>query len=468
MTKRIPFIFLFLIIFSSGIFAQKVYCLEELLRMSDSESSAHQIDSLNIVAASSDRLRARSAYFPKISLTTDWVSLRTPIKIFDVDRFAEDLLGNYATILETNPGLKIKESLQDAMTFDLKNTWFFNAGLVQPIFSGGQILASNQIADLALEATQVQIIRARAERHHAVKEAYYTLINIVEKESVVERFVTMLEEIYSDVEALYREGYATKADILDARLALSKARNALSDLQKAHPLATQALAILVNLPQETNFLPEESLEELAKKGDCLLETLSDTTEASNSTAQSPDTLHSSREKLSALNTEILSRQQVIEQSKMLPRLGFFANYTAFYPNFLKGFDKQVGGTWSFGFSLQVPVSDIYSGYQARKSAKAKVLIASLQEQEIAKKLRLERDKTLQELRIAKSNYTSARSQLKDIQESLDLATKAYKEGEIDMVRLLNTKELWLEVNNDYIDALTDLFKKEAAYRLSRQ
>ena len=129
---------------------------------------------------------------------------------------------------------------------------------------------------------------------------------------------------------------------------------------------------------------------------------------------------------------------------------------------------NVGGAWSLGVTLQVPLTDIYVGYQAKRSAKAQELIAGLEEKETLRKLSLEAEKGQSEETLAREIFFSSLELRKDITANLNLAKLGYKEGEVSIEKLLRTEADWFQINEEFISALTDLFIKQSALALAKQ
>lgn len=464
-----------LLLLSSVASAQCRYSLDELLHHAQANSTQHAIDSLQLKAARADQLRARSAYFPQVKASSSWLSIQSPLKLIDAEQLSYDFLGDWNSLVtDSKEGKKLLQKINQLGTWDLKNTWLLNIGLVQPLFTGGKIIASNRMADYALEARQWQAQRSQAEAEHHIREAYYQLVALHERKALLEQYIEMLQQVVKDVEALSEEGYATRGDLLDLKIALSKAHQGLNQLQQLLPIASQNLALLAHLPLDTNIIPDDNVSSLLAKAtdtaislessDCKQLLRGD--DSTNVPSHVNGNSEGSRIRLLELSKKIKHQETLLEQSKMLPQLAFFANYTALYPNPFDAMKKNVGGTWSLGVTLEVPISDIYGGYQARRSAKAQELIAGLEEKDLQNKLSLERKKTEVEAQLAKETLHSTQRLKKDSESNLALARLGYNEGEVSIEKLLRTEADWLQINESFITALTDLFIKQSALSLT--
>lgn len=465
----------FLLLLCGSTSAQCRYSLEELLHHSRDNSTQYSIDSLKLVAARADQLRARSAFFPQVKASSSWLSIQSPLKLIDAEQLSHDFLGKWSPlVIDSKEGQDLLQKINNLGTWDLKNTWLLNVGVVQPLFAGGKIIASNRMADYALEARQWQAQRSQAEAEHHIREAYYQLVALHEKEALLEQYIEMLQQIVKDVAALSEEGYATKGDLLELKMALSKAHQGLNQLQQLLPVASQNLALLAHLPLDASIIPDDNVSSLLAKAtdlaisqesnDC--NQLLKVSDATNVPSHVNGNSDGSRIRLLELSKKIKHQETLLEQSKMLPQLAFFANYTALYPNPFDAMKKKVGGTWSLGVTLEVPISEIYGGYQARRSAKAQELIAGLEEKELQSKLALERKKAEVDAELAKGTLLSSERLKKDSESNLALARLGYNEGEVSIEKLLRIEADWLQINQSFITALTDLFIKQSALSLS--
>ncbi len=468
--KKVVFA-LCLLICPSFLWAQQVYSLNELIAASEGNTPQNTIDSLSAVSARAEQLQARSALLPKANFNTAWFSLQSPIKVLDAHQtFTEFFNGYNKLIPHTALVDRFENKINDLATIDFKNTWVMNVSLVQPLFTGGKLYAANKMSDLGIKATELKATRKKAEQRFAIEEAYYNHVRLYEQGKILEEFIAMISNIASDVEALYNEGYATKADLLDARMAVTKAKRSLNELNAKKPIASHNLANLANLTSKT-IVPSDSTETLLANVQPLLDKIASfqlyqqhATEQASTTTTSIS--YGARAELLSIQSELGKYKTLDAQSAMLPKLAFYAGYTAVYPNLFNARKKQLGGSWSLGLMLEVPITDIYSGWQARKSAHAKAQIAKWEEADNLSKLTLERENINAELQQAKIRFEANKQLMDETELTLDLAIKGYKEGEINIERVLRSESDWLQVKTDLLEALTTLYIQYAKLQLS--
>lgn len=241
--------------------AQKRYSLDELLEYGEQNDRSVAQAQAEYDAAKAEQMLARTYFFPQIQAMAGWGSVPKPIELFDINAFSDvpiDLnqyLPDGITLPDKVPhtvhlNLKplIPSELQRLSSLHLNSIWLANFSLVQPLFTGGKVLASNQMADLALRLHELQLSRKRVEGREAIEKAYYQLVQITEQTKLLKQFSSTLDSLYADVQALYQEGYAVKSDLLELRLAQNKALRAIDEAETMLPLAEAHLAKVCSLP----------------------------------------------------------------------------------------------------------------------------------------------------------------------------------------------------------------------------
>lgn len=441
--------------------AQEVYSLPELQEWAATHSSTTQKAYLEIQAAQSDLWQARTGYLPQIGAKAMWLNVDKPLRPFDLKL---DL-----SHIPQIPGIDINELAntwlesilpKDWNAITLQNVWLGHVGLVQPLFTGGKIYFSNRMARQALMARQIQLHRTLQESDHEIAKAYYELVQLVAQQKLTQQFAHTLEALISDVETLYDEGMITKGDLLEVRMARHKLREAEHRLEYGLPIAHKQLATLTYLPQGSYPVPRSSLQDLIIQVDSLIHS-----EAAYAPANTQGPLNI-RQQLLRQAEEIARHRQHIAMADMLPKLAFFANYTLANPNPFDKMKREFGGTFSFGFALEVPLSDIATGYFRQSSARTKAMIASLESDEAERKIALELAATQSEFETSVRQYEEMHLLRREAADNKELAELGYKEGVISLERRLRAEQQLFEADSAYIKAVVQTLVKHGAWRLA--
>ena len=123
------------------------------------------------------------------------------------------------------------QSVVDALHTDTRNAVAGAVLLTQPLYMGGKIRAYNQITHYAEEIAQEKLRGGRQEVILQVDQAYWQVVSLANKERLAISYRDMLQQLNKDVEALIREGVATRANALNVSVKLNEAEMTLLKVQ---------------------------------------------------------------------------------------------------------------------------------------------------------------------------------------------------------------------------------------------
>lgn len=118
---------------------------------------------------------------------------------------------------------------------------FANATLMQPVFAGGRIINGNKLAQLGVEAAELQLIMTRDEVELNVLSLYWKIVSLQEKQRTLQQLQLMLDTLERDAAAAVMAGVTSRNDLLKVRLKQSEAAVAEVQLSNGIMLATKAL-----------------------------------------------------------------------------------------------------------------------------------------------------------------------------------------------------------------------------------
>ena len=108
----------------------------------------------------------------------------------------------------------IGADIDKALHPDLHNIWVGAVTVKQPVFVGGKIIYSNQMAALAQDLAQSKYEMQYADVVMDVDQAYWQIISIANKKKLAQSYLDLLQEMQSDVEKSIAAGVATESDAL--------------------------------------------------------------------------------------------------------------------------------------------------------------------------------------------------------------------------------------------------------------
>lgn len=428
--------------------AQQVLTLEECRRLAIRYNKELKMAGEKIVAADNERKEAATKYFPQVSAMGAYLHNQKNIKLVDWGIFGP-------------AGQLIPSKIQDFFELDIHNVWVGDISLVQPVFTGGKIVAYNQITEYARKLAESMRDTQLQDLIYSIDETYWQVVSLVNKKKLADAYVDLLRETDRDVRIMIEEGVATKADGLSVRVKLNQAEVAQTKVDNGLSLTRMLLAQLCGLPVDTPVrLADEAIEALPATPPgavCV-----DVQEA-----------FENRDELKSLDyaIQIYKRQETVALSEMLPNLAFTANYLISNPNAFNGYKNKFAGMWNVGFVLQVPITDWIGGSFKRNAARAQTNIKRLEWLDAREKIELQVNQSVYKVNEAGKKLVTAAHNMESAEENLRYANVGFEEGVIPPLNLMEAQTAWVSAHSDLIDAriemkLTEVYLTKALGKLT--
>ncbi len=117
----------------------------------------------------------------------------------------------------------IGQDIDNALHPDFHNVWAGAVTLEQPLFAGGKIIYSNQMASLAEELADAKYDMKYADMLLDVDQAYWQIVSIAAKKKLAQSYSELLHQMQADVDQAIRAGVATESDALQIRVKANEA-----------------------------------------------------------------------------------------------------------------------------------------------------------------------------------------------------------------------------------------------------
>ena len=471
--KKILFTLLLLAL-PLGAAAQHTYTLDECRQLALKQNKQLSIQQTAAEKASYDRKAAGTNYLPKVSLTAGYIFTSQEISLLSdeqkstLSNLGTNMSGNLTQamtqIVQQHPELAslvqkvgqvmptvagavngVGQSVVDAFHTDTRNMVAGAVLLTQPLYMGGKIRAYDQITHYAEDIAQEKLRGGRQEVILQVDQAYWQVVSLANKERLAISYRDMLQQLNKDVEALIREGVATRSNALNVSVKLNEAEMTLLKVQDGLTLSRMLLCQLCGLPLESSpQLAEEQVEDLSAVPMPL---------ASNDSVQ-----WEGRPELRQLQkaVNIYDAKVKVQRSDFLPHLALMGGYATTYPSLVNGFEKRFRGIWNVGVTLKVPVWNWGEGRYKVRSAKAEAQIARLNLDEAREKVQLQVSQSRLRANEANRKLQLSERNLEKAEENLRVAQVGHKEGVVTTSDLLGAQTTWLQANSERIDAQIDV------------
>lgn len=445
-----------------------VLTLEQCRSMAMSNNKMLRRMAYDIRAARYQKEEAFAAYLPAIDFAGGYMYNQKKIAMFDKDQYLPvkqfDIeKQSYEWQIATNPmtgeplvvnGQPVPEKVaylpKSALEYDIHNVFFGAVTLTQPIFMGGKIVAMNKITGYAEEIAQARRSSQARDVVYAVDAAYWELVSLRAKQRLASSYVNLLDTLRSNVDAMLREGVATRRDLLAVDVKLNSAKVDMTKVENGLQLCRMALAQLCGFPIHTPYTVTDESETALSEAPLV------------ERSQQPvdmNEVYDRRDDLRQLElgVKVYKQKENVARSEMLPTLALVGAYSFSNPNVFDGFKNRFAGAFSVGAMLKVPLWHWGGNYNKLRAAKAETE---------ALKMELENAREMIDLQVSQAGFKAdeavktcrmTASNLAEADENLRCASLGFKDGVMTVDDVMEAQTGWLKAHSEDIDARIDLY-----------
>lgn len=340
----------------------------------------------------------------------------------------------------------VGQHIVDAFRTDTRNAAALTLQLTQPIYMGGKIVAYNKIAKLAEQAADDKMDMARRQALIEVDETYWQIVALTAKKELAQSYLELVKELDANVDAMIKEGVATRADGLSVKIKANQAEVAVIQVNNGLSLLKMLLCQLIGLEETTPLtLADENM----------LDNLS--TDANQYPADD-ESWRNNRPELRALDraAEVYHQKERIALSETMPTVALTGGYSWLTPGLFNGFEKKFNGLWNVGVVLKIPILTWGDRIYKVKAAQAHTQVARLKLEEATEKIQLQIAQSRNTLEESRSRVAACESARAVADENLRMATLGMNEGVIPVINVNEAQTAWLSARSELIAAQIDL------------
>lgn len=456
------YIVLPLLLFSVAFTARSAVSLDSCRNMAINNNKEIRIANERIKGAGFQKKEAKAAYLPNFDLNASYLYNQKNIALFSEDQMLptktfDPATGKYNFNLVTDAqGVPIKVNGQyvpstvaylpkSALTYDIHNVFAGALTVTQPVYMGGKICAMNEITKYAEElATSLRNNQVQDVIYN-VDEAYWQVVSLKAKEKLATSYVQLLDTLNYNVNAMVKEGIATKSDALSVSVKLNEANVDLTKVQNGLTLSRMLLSQLCGLPVNTVLhLEDEDKENVST--------------AMPASSYNMDEVYARRQDVNALKlaVKIFEQKEKVARSTMLPNLAVIGMYSVTNPNSYNGYETKFGGAFSVGVMLTVPIWHWGGNLNKYKAAQSETVIRKYELANAYDKIELQVNQASFKMQEAVKTYNATKKNLEKANENLRMAQLGFKEGMIPSDNVMEAQTAWLKANSEYIDSQIDV------------
>ncbi|MEG0700855.1 MAG: TolC family protein [Muribaculaceae bacterium] len=407
---------------------------------------------------------ARAAYLPAIDFSGTYMYNQKELSIFDSDQLLptksfDPKTGTYKYNLVMDPATgkpvigpnghpipsMVAEIPKSAMTYDIHNVFAGAITITQPVYMGGKIRAMNEITKYAEELSTKMRSSKIQDIIYNVDAAYWQVVSLSAKKRLAESYTNLLDSLSFNVNAMLKEGVATKADALSVAVKLNQAQVDLTKVDNGVTLSRMLLAQLCGLPINSVFkLKDENKNQVEP--------------VVVSTEYNMNDVYSRRSDVQSLElaVKIYEQKQKVALSSLLPNIAVVGMYSFSNPNMFNGFKKEFAGAFSVGAMVKIPIWHWGGNYNKYRVAKSGVVIQRLELENAMEKIELQVTQAAFKTQEAIKTYQATKKNMDKANENLRQAQLGFKEGMLTADNVMEAQTAWLKANAEEIDASIDI------------
>jgi outer membrane protein len=319
--------------------------------------------------------------------------------------------------------------------------------LTMPLYAGGRITSQIRAQQAIAQSRGASLEAKRLEIAYTTRRAYLGMMAAEALSASASASLERIELIRKDVDNLYSQGMADSSNILEAELALEKARQAYSERQTSKQNSGLLMNRLTGLKDDfvaVDNLPTPDLALYPKSG------------LGNEIIARPE--------LKALETRAQAAKFQIGLNKAgyLPALSGYGGYSYGKPN-KDTFNKTWNDYWTTGLNLTWEFNLGGKSFKNVSSARyaAKSVLAA--RDDLEESLILQANIALENLRQAYENYTTSGRQYDIAQRQYRIGQEKQKAGSISLNRLLELEADLASIEQLYKASRINYFLSETEY-----
>ena len=398
---------------------QHIYTLDECINSALKYNVKVRNAENDLEMAKHDKKEAFTKYFPNISAVGSGFIANEPL-----------------VQMQMSPEAKM-EMLKDGMLGGISAT--------MPLFTGGQIVNGNKLAELGVNMKALQKKQTDDEVRLEVERYFWQIVMLKEKLKTISLVEKQLERLETDVQASVDAGIVTRNDLLQVQLKKNDVLSGKIQLENSLNVSLSLLGQYIGAKSDSidvAFVVEEHLSESPQTLFC---NHTDAVERTNEYGLLKQNLQASK------------LQYKMAVGKNLPTVAIGGGLV--YDNFVMGQDQS----FYMGFvTVSVPLSGWWGGTHSIKKHKLQVKNAENLLNDNSEMLVIRMQNVWNTLNDSYRKAEIALLSVEQSSENLRLNMDYYSAGTATMSELLDAQTLYQQSRDKYVEAYTnyELSKRE--------
>ena len=405
-------------------FAQHVYTLDECLEMALQNNVRIKNAENDLNAAKLQKKSAFTHYFPSVSAAGG--------------SFISD-----KGLLEMNTESGKLSLVDDGLVGGVTATL--------PLFTGGQIVNANKLADINVEVSRLQHRQSENEVRLTVEQYFWQIVTLKEKLHTIGTLQAQLDRIHRDVETAVAVGVTNRNDLLQVELRRNEMRSKRISIANTLDVSLHLLAQYIGCPTDSAGRIDVDWK---MDGELPLR---------------PDELYRSPESSLPLTAEYHLLNKQVDASRLqhkmsigknLPTVAVGGGYV--YENLM----DQDHSFWIGGVTVSIPLTKWWGGSHDIKRQKLQVRNAENQLADQSERLVIRMQNAWNAMNDAYQQVEIAIESIGQAEENLRLQSDYYQAGTCTMSDLLEAQTLYQQSRDKYVESYSQYEVKKREYLLA--
>ena len=423
------FVFIGFVLFVGHLPAQTL-TLDSCIALARRNNVEIRTSQLDIENARQVKQAVFTKYFPQVNLAGVGYYAANPLVRFGMDDIQSNdmrelLLAIYDLVTEMGSDVKKEVSL-------MKKGVSGSVVAVQPIYAGGRIVTGNKLANLGVEAAELQAEIKERDIIENIESTYYLVTGLQQKVATVTAALDLIDSLDRTVQLALDNGLVTRSDALQLQLKRNEMLANQQQLASGIRLSKQLLCCQIGVEYSDSLVfMEEPVGAVAT-----METLA-------STSARPES------RLLELSVEAERLQKRLTLGETLPQLALIG--TGFYGNIIKT-DPSANAVAVL--SLSLPLSGWWETSHKLKQHNIRIEEARMKQAHLSQMMSLEEEKAYSDMLDAAMLMKSDSAALEIAKENYRLSTLNYQAGVVTLSDVLQAHTLLLQAQNAITDRHT--------------
>ncbi|MCQ2302614.1 MAG: TolC family protein [Bacteroidales bacterium] len=415
-----------LLICSHASFSQnRQLTLDSCLLLAKQNNADICISRLDIEKARAVKAQVFTKFFPQVSASFMAYHAYNPIiKITPEDIQNTELR---ESILEAIEDLDIPNDVTEINL--MERGLSLGANVVQPIFVGGRIVNGNRLANLGIEASELQAEATQRDILEDIESTFLLVTGLESKVNTVESALYLLDSLHQTVEIAMQAGVITSNDLIRVELKQNEIRASQLQLSNGIVLAKRLLCQQIGIPYNENI---ELVPELVTDNDIPI-TISKSSRPEH--------------RLLELNIDAQKLRKRMTIGEALPQiiLGGMGNHG----NLIKNYKYNTNGL--LFVTANVPLSQWWETSHKIKEHNISIRQAEIMRDDLNEKMKLQEQQAYNQMVEASALIATDKKALEMAMENYRLAELNYKAGTVTLTDVLEANTLLLQAENTLTD-----------------